>query len=93
MRGKLSVVLKRVKQSQDHPRACGENCKSDPSKIDRLGSPPRMRGKPDAVQMHTDVGGITPAHAGKTLYIVCILSSGRQHLVQWDKTAFSFAQS
>lgn len=35
--------------------------------------------------------GITPAHAGKTLYIVCARLSLRQYLVQWDKSAFNFA--
>ena len=30
-----------------------------------VGSPPRMRGKGDAVRDNLDAGGITPAHAGK----------------------------
>ena len=29
----------------DHPRACGENCRSSSTPLRRRGSPPRMRGK------------------------------------------------
>ena len=51
---------------QDHPRACGENTKIEAALTGAMGSPPRMRGKPN---VYTDVvarEGITPAHAGKT---------------------------
>ena len=51
----------------DHPRGCGENQQLLHGLLIRLGSPPRMRGKP-----HTDAAairptGITPADAGKTI--------------------------
>ena len=37
----------------------------------RLGSPPRMRGKPRLKGTCITERGITPAHAGKTFVIVC----------------------
>ena len=51
----------------DHPRGCGENpCLA--SRIStRLGSPPRMRGKPQAARSSARGTGITPADAGKTM--------------------------
>ena len=52
----------------DHPRACGEN----PDRIflacDPSGSPPRMRGKQGRPRINTYTHGITPAHAGKTVF-------------------------
>ncbi len=51
---------------EDHPRACGENAAEKTLIPSGLGSPPRVRGKPNcrlASQMH---GRITPARAGKT---------------------------
>ena len=50
----------------DHPRACGENASLSPIRVSRLGSPPRMRGKRQIRPDGTKIGGITPAHAGKT---------------------------
>ena len=51
---------------QDHPRACGEKFAS--VLVDRCkpGSPPRMRGKVQNVPAEGALGGITPAHAGKS---------------------------
>ena len=51
----------------DHPRACGENMLSMSEPILLAGSPPRMRGKQDTRKAMQMFGGITPAHAGKTL--------------------------
>ena len=50
----------------DHPRGCGENCPHPTSQRARLGSPPRMRGKPQVVLNVKCFFGITPADAGKT---------------------------
>ena len=52
---------------QDHPRACGENCRGWPFRMCFSGSPPRMRGKLTKPEYSRTVYGITPAHAGKTL--------------------------
>ena len=51
---------------RDHPRVCGENPRSIIGLAIGLGSPPRVRGKPDALLMKGGMDGITPACAGKT---------------------------
>ena len=51
----------------DHPRVCGEKCHSRLSAASALGSPPRVRGKVQPVQLVHDALGITPACAGKRL--------------------------
>ena len=64
--GKTQRAVRLNAAGQDHPRGCGENavlgvCLSPP-----VGSPPRMRGKPDYTYVAYSDGGITPADAGKT---------------------------
>ena len=44
-----------------------------------VGSPPRMRGKGDAVRDNLDAGGITPAHAGKRSFAGMFMWCGRDH--------------
>ena len=51
---------------EDHPRVCGENLETASQKADKLGSPPRVRGKPEATRSDLAELGITPACAGKT---------------------------
>ena len=51
---------------RDHPRACGENVTSSAIQARKLGSPPRMRGKPFHFSFPLPLQRITPAHAGKT---------------------------
>ena len=51
--------------SRDHPRACGEKGRHEPQRLGHQGSPPRMRGKVDALCLDLLQQGITPAHAGK----------------------------
>ena len=50
----------------DHPRACGEKVSTHPDIRNFVGSPPRMRGKANAISMGPRKTGITPAHAGKS---------------------------
>ena len=50
----------------DHPRVCGENNTASALSDRRIGSPPRMRGKPGASKGYERSDGITPAYAGKT---------------------------
>ena len=52
--------------SEDHPRACGENCHQVFEVGLPLGSPPRMRGKLPTTRTEVGYVRITPAHAGKT---------------------------
>ena len=49
-----------------HPRACGENSHGDASHCVAAGSSPRMRGKPLFYRHGEPIGGLIPAHAGKT---------------------------
>ena len=50
----------------DHPRACGENQAKRSKSKQKLGSPPRMRGKRTMRGLLSRLVRITPAHAGKT---------------------------
>ena len=49
-----------------HPRACGENNRQPALNRPRLGSSPRMRGKPPGCVQHRCERRLIPAHAGKT---------------------------
>ena len=49
-----------------HPRACGEKRYAHVTTFCNPGSPPRMRGKELLLVFRHGVGGITPAHAGKS---------------------------
>ena len=50
---------------RDHPRVCGEKVHHRHRQRPYLGSPPRMRGKEHADEIHHLSPGITPACAGK----------------------------
>ena len=52
--------------ARDHPRGCGENSFAAVNVSEQAGSPPRMRGKLDALLNSAFRLGITPADAGKT---------------------------
>ena len=54
---------------EDHPRVCGENRRRATGLQPRRGSPPRVRGKPHQWIIEVVVFGITPACAGKTLWM------------------------
>ena len=51
---------------RDHPRVCGEKKSFQTHGVFLPGSPPRMRGKANAVNHRVIVDGITPAYAGKS---------------------------
>ena len=57
--------------TKDHPRGCGENFSSSCFFKLVQGSPPRMRGKLRFSPSADNNNGITPADAGKTLYVGC----------------------
>ena len=50
----------------DHPRACGANAALAARCSARIGSSPRMRGKPKADAGDVETRRIIPAHAGQT---------------------------
>ena len=58
---------------EDHPRACGEHYTPRFTSYSGGGSPPRMRGAHDQLEINMVNPGITPAHAGSTL-TVCPIS-------------------
>ena len=60
---------------KDHPRGCGENNAAFEPPALPIGSPPRMRGKPNVAGIAARQGGITPADAGKTR--TCLLQVGK----------------
>ena len=65
--GKTSPKTPDGRLERDHPRACGENAALLLCLSLIPGSPPRMRGKPGVNGVRVVSGGITPAHAGKTV--------------------------
>ena len=65
--------------SPDHPRGCGENMQILSAQLVKLGSPPRMRGKPKVSKICFDEFRITPADAGKTAYVPIAYYNGKDH--------------
>ena len=74
---------KRVEQAlgvhRDHPRTCGEKGHRQTLDAICMGSPPHMRGKGADVTHRPANPGITPAHAGKSLFSVSMGLLFRDH--------------
>ena len=66
-------------ENKDHPRLCGEKCTIYPPLMTKIGSPPPMRGKADAVKIMFATARITPAYAGKRLRKDRCLSVHQDH--------------
>ena len=66
--GKTAARTATADTGWDHPRGCGENQSLLLIHEHRVGSPPRMRGKPELSRQHRRKGRITPADAGKTVF-------------------------
>ena len=64
---------------EDHPRACGENEVVASLSASRHGSPPRVRGKPRRAGGERRAERITPARAGKTLYLSVLVWMTSDH--------------
>ena len=64
--GKTGRIKKCSGRSSDHPRVCGENIDVHERLVERVGSPPRVRGKLPAGVCRIQAERITPACAGKT---------------------------
>ena len=64
---------------RDHPRVCGENPIGPTLKRLLVGSPPRVRGKLEALPLPHEGRRITPACAGKTISLSTSGASGRDH--------------
>ena len=65
--GKSDGLFQNDLEQQDHPRLCGEKLTHTALPLDRLGSPPPMRGKVEWTGETATVNGITPAYAGKSI--------------------------
>ena len=77
--GKTYFAYRLQKQDEDHPRTCGENFYRKTSPTLHLGSPPHLRGKLLENLTREKYIGITPAPAGKTLYIWSELLQSEDH--------------
>ncbi len=77
--GKTPCLCEAAPHNEDHPRMCGENDVRFLPVVACEGSPPHVRGKPVVVQGFHSVVGITPACAGKTLYVGRPRSDSRDH--------------
>ena len=79
---------------EDHPRVCGEKLCIDLFVQDRLGSPPRMRGKDARSKSAHNSAGITPAYAGKSCIFLRLLGFPRDHpRVCGEKVTYDLAGS
>ena len=67
--GKSVSRLLRKASLWDHPRVCGEKSAVEMCSSWMYGSPPRMRGKVDKHDPKRGQHRITPAYAGKSLYV------------------------
>ena len=64
--GKTSTRAPLISLEQAHPRSRGENVRRCSSRCQVSGSSPLTRGKPQIVTLVGQMGGLIPAHAGKT---------------------------
>ena len=64
---------------RDHPRTCGEKLLPAPPPALLLGSPPHMRGKVPPPRYSGTCTGITPAHAGKSIYVYLHWNGNKDH--------------
>ena len=77
--GKRIPGQKMLVQQWDHPRVCGEKEFQSKTNRQNMGSPPRMRGKATfrvGLQAHP---GITPAYAGKSIFLHIHARAVRDH--------------
>ena len=69
--GKSKSKALSMMDTWDHPRTCGEKPDLRYFFPGQIGSPPHMRGKAVQRPEPESAAGITPAHAGKSLVVVC----------------------
>ena len=73
--GKRSAIARLEAGDWDHPRTCGEKQTTSLDCLPFIGSPPHMRGKGKTVKPKIDKKRITPAHAGKSVYLAPVDTS------------------
>ena len=77
--GKTSERAVPTPEHGDHPRRCGENGHCCTCRWFCQGSPPQVRGKPQAARSFARGTGITPAGAGKTKNLLDAKEAGWDH--------------
>ena len=77
--GKSGGTKINILGQRDHPRVGGEKCWPPPPLGKVLGSPPRGRGKEYAAPAGHTAAGITPAWAGKSKVIDCLVQAVKDH--------------
>ena len=77
--GKSPWALRRPGGRRDHPRVCGEKNIPLAGNAPLVGSPPRMRGKVCHAPHAGLKVGITPAYAGKSIFIICGSITSKDH--------------
>ncbi len=65
--------------AKDHPRLCGEKHHRPTLLVERIGSPPPMRGKVAVGRLKIISIGITPAYAGKRYVLVWRRCKSQDH--------------
>ena len=68
--GKSYPLLSVEQFGRDHPRVCGEKPTTILPASAKWGSPPRMRGKVCCRSPPRGAARITPAYAGKSVYLL-----------------------
>ena len=66
--GSTNFPARHKRQSEDHPRVCGEHQRTAGARDTVLGSSPRMRGALADREWDVDARRIIPAYAGSTDY-------------------------
>ena len=77
--GKRARFQVRFQHQQDHPRLCGEKFCKAKKIMQRVGSPPPMRGKASDTRRPVCKAGITPAYAGKRSAVVLCGMKKKDH--------------
>ena len=77
--GKSANTIADMPGDWDHPRTCGEKRQLQHGRHQRLGSPPRMRGKVGLAFLHAVSVRITPACAGKRWKTGCAAREPGDH--------------
>ena len=77
--GKSCRLPKSSRHFWDHPRVCGEKNALPAAFLVGEGSPPRVRGKDYQAIQNKQVGGITPACAGKSCFHLLFVESWEDH--------------
>ena len=86
--GKTDLFIYMCRDSEDHPRRCGENEWADLNNKVGIGSPPQVRGKPAVGRRRGFRSGITPAGAGKTTVLQFRQQTFRDHPRRCGENAF-----